>query len=315
MDTIEQIISSLQISEPIGHKNLSVMFLSRPDQQEITCLNWDEALLLKVLEVSEIDGGVVSELKFYNSSLVPIFIPEGVSFMGLKQSRALRVSSLIGSREELILPVHCVEASRWSSQTVYAQGSPYCLYSRLRALNLLHAGESLRNREGYESHGSQGESWENIRRVKQQRERQTGRHIQSPGEYVGDIYKSENETVEDFISNLPCPDDAIGFITELDGHIVGLELFGSPKLFARNYGSVLAGFSLEATDDDFRQELSHRETLSVEAFLKQIESVHKEHFRAIGNGVDVRFETGNMVGAALVNDNDGVLYHLEAFAL
>jgi hypothetical protein len=55
--------------------------------------------------------------------------------------------------------------------------------------------------------------------------------------------------------------------------------------------------------------------LTVEEFLRSIGVAPKERYIAIGNGVDVRFETSNMVGAALVDDNDSALYHLEAFAV
>jgi hypothetical protein len=313
METIEQVISTLKISEPIKHKNLSVSFLSRQEQQSITCLNWDEALILKALEVSEIDGGTVNEIRIVNGCIFPIFIPEGVVFVGLKQNRALRTSILINSRQELHCPCHCVEAGRWTSQTFYAEGSPYNLYSRLRTINLRYIGESLRNQERYkpDSSKSQQESWNNIRLMRQRKAQQTGRPIQSPAEDIADIYQDERQTLEDFITKLSCPQDAIGFIATMNGHVLTVELFGTTKLFNRNCKGILAGIALEATDREFCQELSHREPLTVEALLRSIRVAHKDHFTAIGQGVDIRLETNNMVGAALVHESQ--LYHLEVF--
>lgn len=313
MKTIEDVINNIQIFEPVAHKNVEVSFLSYPNQQNNgTTINWDEGLILKVLEVTEIDGGTVSELSFYNSSIVPIFCPEGAIFVGMNQSRALRVSSLIGSRQTIQLPVHCVEASRWRSQSIYGQGSPFCLYSRLRAMNLRHTGHSLRSEAGYESEASQSESWQEIRRMKQQRERQTGRDIQSPEEFVGDLYQDDNESIEDFISNLECPDDAVGHIIKLDSHIITAEIFGSTKLFARNYGGVMAGIALQASDQQYRQELHYREPMTVQQFLSSIEVCRKDSFKSLGMGTDIRIETNRLLGAGLVHDDK--LIHLEVFA-
>jgi hypothetical protein len=317
MEIIEQIISTLDLTETKNYKNISLTFLKQHEQKDINILNWDEALSMKFLEVSEVDGGNVEELFVHNTGVlpIPIFSPEGCVYSGLKQSRATRVSFLVGPRQSLLIPVHCVEASRWQSQSVFAKGSPYHLYSKLRAINLRHTSKSMKNRKRYQSDGSQSASWDSIRSTKAQRERQSGRNIQSPGEYVGDIYMDAATTIEDFVSNLLCPADAVGYVAMLDNHVVAAEIFGSPKLFSKNYDSLLSGLALEATDNEFIQELRNREPLTVEEFLRSIGVAPKERYIAIGNGVDVRFETSNMVGAALVDDNDSALYHLEAFAV
>jgi len=69
MEIIEQIISTLDLTETKNYKNISLTFLKQHEQKDINILNWDEALSMKFLEVSEVD----EEMSKNFLSIIPVF--------------------------------------------------------------------------------------------------------------------------------------------------------------------------------------------------------------------------------------------------
>lgn len=310
MNILEQTINRLELSDPITHRNLRITFLSDPQQKTNGSIsNWDESL---GLEISELDTPVVNELIFRNNGTTPVFVPDSAVIVGLKQNRSPRMSFLIGATTSVLAPVVCIQAGRWHYQDTQ-ESVPYHVYSRLRAINLRNMNESLRSQQDNREDTSdyQQQTWNEIKRAKAIREQQAGRIIDSPSEFIGDIYTSEQETIEDFVQSLEYNEETLGYCAEIDGRVVVLELFGTTKLFERNFNGLVAGLSLEATDNQFRRELQQRRPLTVRSLLRSIEISDKQYSKSIGLGTDCRFETPVLTGAGIMDDSR--LYHLEVF--
>lgn len=311
MKALESFIESVDIGRLDTYKDFTICFLQRQNPQKIVLLNYDESLICKILTVTEVNAGTVSELKFANTTgLFPIFIPQGAIFVGLKQNRASTLSFVLKPWQELVAPVVCVEEGRWTSQTKFGRLSAYHMYSRLKKTNMRQTTQSFK--EGYRSPENQGEIWEDIRRLKDQKEQKDKQRIHSPDGYIGNIYEHDQAIITNYLKNLPCPDNAFGFISIFQKQfLIGAELFSTPRLLKRNYEALLASIVLESTDEEFLKEQRQKQPMTVQEFLRAISVAPKEHFQSIGRNEDIRFQSDSLIGSALITD--GNVIHLEAF--
>src|SRR5262245_1039114 len=58
--------------------------------------------------------GHVPELRVKNSGDRPVLILDGEELIGAKQNRIVNVTILVAPQSEIVIPVSCVEAGRWS---------------------------------------------------------------------------------------------------------------------------------------------------------------------------------------------------------
>jgi len=320
MSIVNEFIQSIasKMEESHKYKNLTIHFI-KDNSKENGIINYSEALIAKVLDITESGEGNISELKFVNHSVFPVFCPEGMLIEQLKQSRCLSVSCIlsgtgtIDSKSTLFLPVTCVEKNRWETKSKYGNRSAFHIYSRLRASNLKDINKSLKEQEGYNSSDFQSNRWNDIRKVKERKERQLGRQINSPTDFVGDIYQEEKESIDAYINAFHCPSTAIGFLAMIDNHPVALEAFGNHRLCKGNFQGLLRALASEAMDQELCDEIKKRRVLTVDEFLRSITNSKQEQHKSIGLGDEVRFEGDDgVVGCCLVNGRS--LVHIEAFA-
>lgn len=305
--TVNDFIASLRVMEHQSHKKLSIHYLRSDLAADLGILSFGDAMTKGFLSVTEVGDGDVPSLKFTNSSQCRILISEGSVIEGLKQSRAVRSTFVLDSMEERVIPVHCVEIGRFGYEHDSSK-TKYSLSSRLRAMNLRYSNESLRKAADIRNSSSQSETWRNIQKMRERKERQRNKTITSPTGSYGDIYQEEKKTVDQYLKSFVCPETASGFIAMLNGEVLGLECFGNSALLKANHETLLAG-----TVMDLDQEIKQSNIMTPEHFLKNLIASAKEQHPAIGQGQDIRFEESSFVGSCLVAD-DAVL-HLEAFAL
>src|SRR2546422_5371552 len=113
-----RLLLSMQVSEPSEAEGLQVFGLRWPHPKEIDYITLDDALAAQTLEVTEISAaGSVPELKVLNRGDRKVFLMAGEHLIGAKQNRVLNASIMAAARSELLIPVSCVEAGRWSSQS------------------------------------------------------------------------------------------------------------------------------------------------------------------------------------------------------
>jgi hypothetical protein len=72
------------------------------------------------VEITEVNGGTVPVLHVRNGSDAPLFLVAGQLMRGGMQNRGLNADALIVAGATIAVPVTCVEAGRWSGDTVRA---------------------------------------------------------------------------------------------------------------------------------------------------------------------------------------------------
>jgi hypothetical protein len=119
MTNISTHVSKLSAGSPATHKALSVF----PLQAEVGVPGGhyqllEEALASGRFRISEVsEGGTVPRLLATNGTSSPVFLLDGEELTGAKQNRVLNVSIMLAPESTTEIPVSCVEAGRWRSES------------------------------------------------------------------------------------------------------------------------------------------------------------------------------------------------------
>jgi hypothetical protein len=304
-NVLNNFIEGIKIDAPLTHKNLTVHFLYGQEDRDLQIRSFDEAIADKSLEVMEIDdGGDVQRLRFINRG-PRVLIQAGCIIIGLKQNRTVWSSVIINQNEELVVPVNCIEASRWVHKSRTGHKPRMHLYGELRASNLKRKSQLLKENMVHNSRVSQDEIWDNIDRKMERM------GVKSKTNSATDIYDFFKEDIDEYIKAFACPDNAVGFLAMMDTkHVVAMNAYGNHRLFKKQYEDLLSGFAVDATDKDYCEGLKKQKPMNVEQFIESLLRAPQKSYEAIGHGTNILME-GDAIGEALMLDNQ--VLSMEAF--
>jgi hypothetical protein len=131
--------------------------------------------------------------------------------------------------------------------------------------------------------------------------------VASPTEAMGDVFAARALEVAAYREALPIDSGQVGALVYGAGVWWGLDVLGSPSLFRRAWGRLLAGYAMDAVglreDQTIREEPIWR--------LSTLLDSRTEVFPGVGLGDDHRFRGRRLLGSALVADQ--TVAHLMAF--
>src|SRR5437764_4813372 len=116
---IAKVLGILTIGQPERYAALSV-YPAKADRvgRAIHYLILDEAIKTGAFRITEVsDSGTVPHLRAINEMTNPVFLLDGEQLIGAKQNRVLNLSLMLAAKSESEIPVACVEAGRWRSET------------------------------------------------------------------------------------------------------------------------------------------------------------------------------------------------------
>jgi hypothetical protein len=303
-NVLSSFIQGIRFDTPVTHKNLTVHFLYGQEDRDLQIRSFDEANADKSLEVTEIDdGGDVQHLRFINRG-PRVLILAGCLIIGLKQNRTVWSSVIINQNEELVVPVNCIEASRWVHKSRTGHKPRMHLSSELRASNLKRKSELLKQNMVHNSRVSQDEIWDNIDKKMERM------GVKSPTNSATDIYESYKADIDEYIKAFSCPDNAIGLLAMIDSHVVAMDAFGNQNLFQKQYEDLLSGLVVDATDKGYCEGVKKQKQMNVEQFIKSLLKAPQKTYEAIGHGTNILME-GDVIGEALMLHNH--VLNMEAY--
>jgi len=289
MITVNELLQAATVVAKQKHGNLTLHFIKTPCHCQRDIISFADAVRDNVLTVTEIGDGEVNEVQLHNTGECDIFLPEGHLITGLKQSRAIQSSILIGRRSTIRIPVVCIEKNRWSNPLSFG-GSDIRVYSSLmKELKMLRAK------------GLQDRVWKSIdKKLLRQR-------INSKTAFVGDFYKAVDSHLTEYGKAFTCPDTVNGLLAIVDGGkpvTVEMNIMANPALFREHFPAMLSGLIVESMD---AEELKGKKCLSPEQFMGYVVKAAKESHSSYGQGTEYRFETESLVGSVLCV-NDALIY-------
>jgi hypothetical protein len=227
---------------PFSHANLSVfpVITTAAAAKDVDYLVLDDGMkqgLVKVVEKGE--GGQVNELELRNTSDRPLFLMAGEVVIGGKQDRIIGKNTIVAPQTTEQVPVFCVEHGRWSGRKAE--------FSTAQTL----AHTELRKKASF---SNQGEVWKEVSAKNMKRavanDTDTYRRVAEDSKVKKSI-EGYDKAIRTQLAGMSRQDKMVGFVVALNGKVVAIETFGSPKLFRKFQDKLLRSYFVEAVDHAF----------------------------------------------------------------
>jgi len=246
---VSSLVRALEVGRPVGHRGLTIIpVYTRRVFNRADYTTLEEALKMKWIEVSEVEGGRVPQVRITNLSRNVLFLMGGEILTGARQDRILAQDVLLGpGTKNLLVPVYCVEQGRWTHTTTN-------FYSKS---NL--GTYKLRSKAVGKAPAAQSEIWSEVQ------SQNSKLNVASGTSAYQDAYdKEENKAaisgIERKINDeLRLADDTVGVVIGLGGRIIGLDIFANASLFKKQWPKILRSSALSALQDDSSKQVSQRD--------------------------------------------------------
>lgn len=289
--------------EPKKYRNLTMLPLLGEDRSAIAYLllaDATEADLASVEEVSE--AGTVSELRFVNKADQPVLLLDGEELIGAKQNRIVNLTILAPARQEIVIPVTCIEQGRWDRQSHSFKNARRSHYARGRARLAEDLSAAMEMSES--RHADQGAMWGDIEAKMERMKVSSATHAAS------EMFDHNTALIERFVENLgPMPEQR-GALFAIGGAIVGCDLFDRHDTLVRVLPALVRSYALDAIDVIPGEE-APKASLGETEFLETIRAARAERHPAIGLGDDIRLRAEGLAGGGLAMAD--AMIHLAAF--
>lgn len=296
---VPALIKVLEVGRAVAVRGLSIVPIYRTDNPKAKDFaQLSEALKNGWIEIAELDGGRVPQVRISNLSKRTIYLMGGEILTGARQDRILASDLLLGpGTKNLVAPVFCVEHGRWT-----AVSPTFTTKNNIGTYD-------LRAKATAQGSAAQAEIWD---RVAEQNVR-VG--VASPTGAYQDAYESPANKrtigeIEEKMAAIPrLMKDTVGVVIGLGAEIVSADIFDDPGLFQKQWPKILRSAALSALG---RQRQGALAQTAAADFLKAF--VDKTY--QMRKSLDLGMEHSSLDGAvniqALVYEN--AVIHLAAFA-
>jgi hypothetical protein len=274
-----------------------------PDQPEYRLL--EDALSAGCARVTEVsESGSVPELKFVNECDRSVLLLDGEELVGAKQNRILNLTVLAPANKAIVIPVSCVEAGRWRTESTEFASAKRAHYAAGRARKAAQVSDSLRATGSRRS--DQAAVWDDISAKAARME------AFSDTEAAAAIYEQHRTGLDEYLRAFrPVPGQA-GAMFALNGNILGLDLFDSPMTLPAVLPKLVESFALDAIDNQGAKNVGDGMERAG-GFLEETSRAEVARFPAVGEGEDLRLRGNRLAGGALVKG--GRVIHLCVFRI
>ena len=295
---VSSLMRALEVGRPVSHKGLTIIpVYTRRVFNRANYFTLDEALKMNWIEVSEVEGGRVPQVKISNLSRNIIFLMGGEILTGARQDRILAQDVLLGpGTKNLLVPVYCVEQGRWHHTTAnFTSKSNLGTYA-------------LRSKAAEKAPEAQSEIWNEVQG------QNTRLKVASGTSAYQDAYdKEENKAAISSIERkmndeLRLADDTVGVVIGLGGRIIGLDIFANASVFKKQWPKILRSSALSALQDDSSRQVGQKEAAE---FLKSLFSKDYTRKPALDLGYELESSDSSAVVKSLVYPE--AVLHLSGF--
>jgi hypothetical protein len=312
-------VETLQVDDPIGHANLTLVPLRGGRHEHIEYLLAAQAIGAGTLTITEVsEGGSVPELLATNEAGSLVLLLDGEELVGAKQNRILNTSVLLSAGSKTKIPVSCVEQGRWrhvSHEFASGSYSPAGLRARKSrdvSRSLLAVGQAM---------SDQGAVWDDVA------ERAACLHTPSPTMAMHDVVEQNQDSLNAYVEALRFPVGACGVIAAIDGRFVAIDLFDKPQTMGQVWPRLVMGYAMDAISRRAVGKPAGKSkpftAKGAGALLEHLGQVPCVACPSVGMGEDWRFEAPDILGQALIVSAEGesqpgeptpqVCVHLSAF--
>lgn len=303
MSAIEEVLSQVEVAEPVSHGQLTMFPLVHVNGAAAPgYLTLGAAIAAGVATVTEIsEGGSVPTLAVQNDGDLPVLLVDGEELVGARQNRIVNLTILAPAKRRLPIPVSCVERGRWSYRSRQFEDSPRAMPVSARARKTRDVSRAMC--ESGAHHADQGAVWEDVDRFA------SALGVSSPTSAMSDVFEARRSSIDEYVGAFACRRHQIGAVFAVGGRVVGADLFDAADTFRVYLPKLVRSYAVEAMARRAAPRVLPGG--SARTFLDDVAKAPGGRFPAIGMGEDVRIESPRVAGAALVVD--GRVVHLSAF--
>jgi hypothetical protein len=297
-NAVKSRLQSVQLGKPQAYKNIAIVPLIAPADGTFQYRTLGEALAAEDLVITEISAnGSVPELLVINRGNKPVLLIDGEEPAGAKQNRVLNTSILLKEASESKIPVSCTEQGRWSYSSKAFSESGNVMNYRTRSMKTQSVNCSLAASGAY--HSDQGEVWDGIAKL------QAKACAQSPTSAMNDVYKAREDDLhrcDEIFKPVP---SQIGLLAIIDGRPAGMDMVSLTVAHAKIHAKLVRSYALECLLESKQQRLTP-EGIAAQArkLLEEITAAEERQFPSIGHGIDHRFKSKVLAGAALIHGDE-----------
>ncbi len=319
-NAVQNRLQSVQFGKAQRYQNLAILPLIAPADGACQYRTLGEALAAWDLAITEVsEAGSVPNLMVVNRATQPVLLLDGEELAGARQNRVLNTSILIKGCSETRIPVSCTEQGRWAYTTraFSESGNIMALKARARKTRSVH--ESLESLGSYQS--NQGDVWNSIDKLYSK----VG--FRSPTAAMSDLFKAQTEALLKCDEVFQLVPGQVGLLAFVDGQLVGAEMISRSAAYARLHAKLVRSYALEALmPSDSAPAGKPGEpapapggssappkpageadlTASARQFFAEVAAAKEQQFPSVGLGTDCRYEARNLVGTALVHEQEAI---------
>ena len=241
------------------------------------------------------------ELRFRNRAARPVLVVDGEELLGAKQNRVVNLTILIAAQSDVAIPVSCVEAGRWRADSASFRAAPSAHFASGRAEKMSQVSQSLA--ASGDRAADQHAVWDAIAA-------KAGRmDARSRTSAMAAIFDRHVDSIDAYLTAFTSLNRQRGALFAVHGQPAGIEIFDRAGTWRRLAPKLIRSYAIEALEP---APVSHVAARTRESLLDSVAQAESRSFPALSLGVDVRFESASITGAALVAD--GRVLHLAAFA-
>ncbi len=296
----------IKLGESQKHESVTLYPLLVPEKLELPYTLLGDALEAGSLRVMEVGGGTVPELSVENRGDTDVLILDGEQLIGAKQNRMTNRSIILAAGTKTTIPVSCMEQGRWHFESrAFKHGahySPSKVRRHARKLEAQHARAGMAADHSALS-AAQGDVWDEIDGYARSLD------AESPTGKLDHIYEIRSKDLDEWSKAFTWVDDQVGLLVFVGDEVLGLDLIGDHKLYARLHERLVSGYIMDA------MAARHRAAAQVglevaEEFLVKVRAATRSEAPTVGKGT-YRVLSGAVMGGEL--EEDGRAVHLSAF--
>jgi hypothetical protein len=290
---VAEFLEGMVLGEGRSYGGITAFPLHHPRKGGPRYLSLQAALEQGLLEVGEKNaGGSVPELMVANRAERPVLMLDGEELVGAKQNRVLNATILVAAGAEMVIPVSCTEAGRWSYRSARFEASPYVMPRRARRDKTASVQSNLEMGLGFLS--DQREVWENVDRMS------TVLQAASPTQAMREIIDSRQEDLRGFLDSLnPVPGQK-GLLVFLGREPVGLDILSREDAYRQLHPKLMRSYAVDVLLEEKGSGGEAPGFTEAKGFLEELLSCGEERYKSPGLGWDHRFKAPRALGSALV---------------
>jgi len=304
-DPVSSYLSGLRLGPPQTHENLTLIPLLAAADAPVEYVSLDDALKSGMIDISEVgEAGTVQNIKVTNRSRSKVLILDGEELVGAKQNRISNASFIIPEMAEKVIPVSCIEEGRWRYSSRSFSGTDSMFAARGRRAKLQDTTSMLRVKREFRS--DQVKVWDTVKGYLGM-----SGATSSTDSFV-DFQEHQRADLDGYVSRFTADPDQVGVMVLINGRLQGMDAFGRKITWQGVFRKLIRSYAMDAiVRSAVEPAPGSGADLSPESFLETVATAPRESFDSVGEGKDIRLETGQIIGAALVLNES--LLHLTAF--